>query len=261
MNRIVTILRKKRFRKILRFYIRNYHPLVAFVRDRKTKISRLKRLIIANKIRIAHKKISSPHTQSEIMKFVRLIIGLGKKKDGVIVEAGCFKGSSTAKFSVAVGMVARELVVFDSFSGLPDNEERHDRSISGVKVDFKKGDYAGSLDEVTKNVRKYGNIRVCRFIKGWFKTTLPSFKQEIAAAFLDVDLVESTRTCLVYLFPLLKDNGVILSHDGHLPLVVDLLNDREFWEQKVGWTVPKIDGLGTEKLLIIRKGTSRRIGL
>ncbi len=37
---------------------------------------------------------------------------------------------STAKFSLAAAFAGRELVVFDSFQGLPYNNEPHDRNIS-----------------------------------------------------------------------------------------------------------------------------------
>ena len=81
-----------------------------------------------------------------------------------------------------------------------------------------KGKYCGSLEEVKNNIAKYGEIGVCHFIKGWFEETMSLFNKRIAAAYLDVDLASSTKTCLKYLYPLLVPGGVIISQDGDFPL-------------------------------------------
>jgi O-methyltransferase len=56
-----------------------------------------------------------------------------------------------------------------------------------------------------------------------------------------------------YLYPLLSPGGVLISHDGHIPLVLEVLRDRDFWETEVGCRMPEIEGLGTRKLLRIVK--------
>ena len=199
--------------------------------------------------------IDSPHTQEEILSFVRTILSLPRDEAGVIVEAGCYKGSSTAKFSLAADAVGRELVVFDSFRGLPDNNERHDKNIFGRPESFKKGEYCGSVEEVKANVSRFGKIDSCRFLPGWFADTLPRFREPIAAIYLDVDLASSTRTCLKYLYPLLRAGGELYSQDGHLPLVIEVLDDDEFWLRQVGCKKPEIPGLGQKKLIRIVKET------
>ena len=47
-------------------------------------------------------------------------------------------------------MAGRRLYLFDSFEGLPENEESHERSIFGRSVYgwFGRGKYRGTLDEV-----------------------------------------------------------------------------------------------------------------
>jgi O-methyltransferase len=57
---------------------------------------------------------------------------------GVIVEAGCYKGGSTAKFSLMAEKVNRDLVVFDSFQGIPENAEPHEKDMFGNRADFKQ---------------------------------------------------------------------------------------------------------------------------
>jgi O-methyltransferase len=197
--------------------------------------------------------LESPHSQREIIAYLETILSLTPNSKGVVVEAGCYKGSSTAKFSLAADVVGKELVVFDSFQGIPANEERHERSIFGGAVSFTKGQYCGSLAEVTNNVERYGKINCCRFVPGWFDKTLPGFTETVAAIYLDVDLADSTRTCLKYLYPRLEMGGVLYSQDGHLPLVIAVFDDDEFWVREVGCRKPKINGLGKRKLIRIIK--------
>ena len=146
-------------------------------------------------------------------------------------------------------------MVFDSFQGLPDDRELHGRDIFGGTANFRAGEYCGSLDEVRKNVSDLGRIDACRFVEGWFDETLPGFRQPVAAAYLDVDLVRSTRTCLKHLYPRLAPGGVLFSQDGHLPLVIELLRDETFWREEVGCRPPAIEGLGRRKLVRIVKET------
>jgi O-methyltransferase len=112
------------------------------------------------------------------------------------------------------------------------------------------------LEEVKQNVRDYGEIGVCKFIKGWFSETMPSFSAPIAIIYLDVDLAASTRTCLKYLYPKLVHGGVLYSHDGHIPLVVEVFDDDAFWNEELGCTKPVIEGLYRQKLIKIIKPAS-----
>ena len=204
----------------------------------------------------AHGGVRCTHTHREIMAVTSAILATPRDVPGVIVEAGCFKGGSTAKLSIAAKMAGRKLVVFDSFEGLP-------APVSAVRgfaehQNFRQGEYAGSLDEVRENVRRYGEIDACEFVKGWFSDTMPRFTEPVITAFVDVDLADSVRTCMRYLYPLLIPNGVIFSHDGHVPTCVAAFADEEFWRTTVGVERPPIAGLGEKKLLSIPKGSARR---
>jgi O-methyltransferase len=212
-------------------------------------ISAKQKLHIIKQLYVISLNVDSPHEQDEILDFIRTILTLPLDRKGVIVEAGCFKGGSTAKFSLAAEITGRTLVVFDSFEGIPANDEPHGKNIFGGNASFKKGDYCGALQEVKSNVAKFGNIGCCRFIKGWFDDTMPDFKEPIAAMYLDVDLASSTRTCLKYLYPLLEKGGAIYSQDAHLPLVIDVFNDDEFWSKEVGFKKPSMYGIGKKTLI------------
>ena len=230
--------------RLKRFARQDLAAWVSFVRDTSFKLPVADRLWLIRRAYLATSNIKSPHTYSEVLSYVSTILSLPQSVEGVVVEAGCFKGSSTVKFSLAAGLAGRELVVFDSFQGLPLNDD----------PDFPQGDYWGQLEEVRGNVAKFGRIDCCRFIPGWFDDTMPRFREPIAAVYLDVDLDSSTRTCLKYLYPLLQPGGVLYSQDGHSSRVIRVFEDEYFWLKEVGCKKPYIEGLRTSKLVKIRKG-------
>jgi O-methyltransferase len=197
--------------------------------------------------------VECAHTQAELLDEFAELFGLTSSVPGVIVEAGCFKGGSTAKLSLAARLLGRPMYVFDSFEGMPPNTET-ERPTPEHLAAFPGGSYAGAYEEVTGNVRRFGAIEMCRFVKGWFEDTLPDFDEPIAFAYVDVDLASSTRTCLKYLYPRLSPGGVIISQDGHLPMVRKVIGDPVFWRDEVGHPMPRgIEGLGVSKLVRIRK--------
>lgn len=237
--------------KLIRI-LRNWKDVFAIVRFLLADLSVIsirERMNLIVRLYVISFDIDSPHTQEEMLAFICTILSLPGKDDGVIVEAGCFKGASTAKFSIAARVANRKLVVFDSFEGIPENDEPHEKSIFGESVGFKEGDYCGALEEVKLNVAKYGCIESCVFIKGWFDLTMPEFDMPVSAIYLDVDLASSTRTCIKYLFPLLKNGGSLYSQDGHLPLVIDVFNDNKFWVDEVGYQKPQVDNLVLQREL------------
>jgi O-methyltransferase len=181
------------------------------------------------------------------------ILSLPKSVNGCIVEAGCYKGGSTAKFSMAANLAGRSLVVFDSFRGIPPNDEQHGHTIFGTNAEFPEGDWCGSLNEVKQTIRKFGSIECCEFVDGWFEDTMPSFRRTVAAIYLDVDLADSTRTCLKYLHPQLVPGGAIYSQDGHLPLVLEVFDDPTLWREVLHAEKPAIDGFGKSQLISLRK--------
>lgn len=214
------------------------------------------RFYLLKRIYEANAGIDCPHTQDEMLQFSKAILDVPASVPGCVVEAGCFKGGSTAKFSIAAKLAHRQLFVFDSFEGLPQNAEPHKLSIFGEHINFSRGQYRGPIDEVKENVSTYGDGDVCVYEKGWFEQTMPQFSRPIIAAYVDVDLASSTRTCLKYLYPLLQPGGYLFSQDAHLPLVIEVLKDSEFWEKEVGCPRPAVAGLGEKKLVRIQKPLS-----
>lgn len=199
--------------------------------------------------------VECPHDESHVLSFMVEQLTMAPTIEGVFVEAGSFKGGSTAKFSLAARAAGRKLVVFDSFEGLPPNSEAHATSILGHSISgwFEEGEFAGRLDEVKSNVARFGDIDSCEFVAGWFEDTMPLMNRPIAAAYLDVDLASSTRTCVKYLYPLLSPGGFLMSQDGDFPLVIEAMRDPQFWQDEVGWPMPLMPSLGRKKIVKISK--------
>lgn len=198
--------------------------------------------------------IRAYHTQAELLTVADAILRRPRREGLCVVEAGTGKGASTAKLSLALRAAGGgTLHVFDSFRGLPENNEVH-QNIDGREVRFRKGAFTGRLNSVQRTVEKYGAPELCIYYKGWFEETMPAFKAKVDVALLDVDLLSSTETCLKYIYPQLAPDGVVFSQDGHLRAIVDRLGQADFWRDEVGVSPPEIRGLGTEKFLTIPAG-------
>ncbi len=220
-------------------------PLDVLRYDPRVPFPRSVRKELAERMELAHTKLRCAHTHSEAVAIVTEILRVPPSIPGIILEAGCFKGGSTAKLSLATKLINRKLVVYDSFEGLPD-------VIEAEKKNFSPGEYSGALEEVKRNVAEYGALEVCEFVRGWFDQTMPHLDQPVAVAFVDVDLRDSLETCLNYVYPKLIPGGSIFSHDGHLPICVDLMKDPGFWN-RFDAPPPQFEGLGTRTLVRIRK--------
>jgi O-methyltransferase len=227
--------------------------LTIFEKTPQFDLSSASRHELTNRFRTIHDLVRCAHTHHEMMQIAKTILGLPKDIPGCIVEAGCFKGGSTCKLSILARMTGRKLYVFDSFEGIPTNTEQHKIDIFGEKAGFPAKSYEGSLKEVSSNLEKFGELSVCEFKSGWFENTMPLFQEPVAVAFIDVDLASSTRSCLRYIYPLLVPGGVLFSHDGHLPLCIEVFSDRSLWAEVTQDPPPKVGGLGQKKLVWVKK--------
>ncbi len=190
------------------------------------------------------------HTLEEILTVCHHIFLCAGRKDLTVVECGAGSGSSTAKLSVATKIAGGRLVVFDSFRGIPENDEQH-QLLDGRDLVFRRGAFKGRLTAVKKRVEEFGAPEVCSFHKGLFADTLSAFDGHVDVALFDVDLISSTEQCTSHFYPRLRDGGAIFSQDGHLRATVDLYSDAAYWA-RLG-SPPRIDGLGTGKMLRIAR--------
>jgi O-methyltransferase len=123
--------------------------------------------------------------------------------EGDFVEFGCFKGFSTCCLSFACLLVGARMHVFDSFQGLPASD-------SAV---YEAGEFAGSVEEVKKNVAIFGCPQVLTFHPGFFADVVPKVVLgPIASIWMDVDLESSARDAMKIL-PWLAPKGCVFSHE------------------------------------------------
>lgn len=141
-------------------------------------------------------------------------------QDGVpgdLIETGVWRGGSTILMRAvlaAYGVTDRTVWVADSFEGLPApqaDKYPEDRGFNFENVTELKI----SLEQVQSHFDRYGLLdeRV-RFLKGWFRDTLPTAPIEsLAVLRLDGDLYESTMDALVSLYPKLSVGGYVIIDD------------------------------------------------
>ena len=137
---------------------------------------------------------------------------------GDLVETGVWRGGASILMRAvlkAYGDTSRCVWLVDSFEGLPRANsrlwpaDREDRL-----ADF--NDYLGvSLERVQANFQRYGLLDAqVRFLKGWFRDTLPSAPiGPIAVLRLDGDMYESTMDAFNNLYDKVQVGGYIIVDD------------------------------------------------
>ena len=122
---------------------------------------------------------------------------------GDVVEAGCNAGSTSRLLAEWLAATDRNLHLFDSFEGLPED--------SG---------YAGQMATPRANVEaaiceQLATECVPDFVKihaGWFRRTMPTrLPDSICFAFVDCDVFESAIDALKSIMPRLT--GCVVVHD------------------------------------------------
>ena len=135
---------------------------------------------------------------------------------GDLIETGVWRGGATIFMRgmlAAHGVNDRTVWVADSFEGVPapsypqDEGLRLDKSVLPV--------LAVSLEKVQRLFERYGLLDdQVRFLKGWFKDTLPNAPIErLSLLRLDGDLYESTMDALNALYDKVAVGGFIIVDD------------------------------------------------
>ena len=153
--------------------------------------------------------------------------------DGVVVECGCYLGGSTANLSLVCEIVGRELIVYDSFEGLPAPDPR-----DKYGNPFTEGVLDADLEQVKANVRRYGAIDRCTFVKGFFADTLPHHEQPAVLCFLDVDLQGSLHDCVINLWPHLTEKGYVFIDEYVFSDYCALFYSERYWRENFDATPP-----------------------
>jgi O-methyltransferase len=175
----------------------------------------------------------------------REILSIPPSVEGNVVECGAWKGACTASLSLVCKKTMRRLIVCDSFQGLPhEGTLLHTAPHFGIYGYYREGMFAGRLDEVRENVRRFGALEVCEFVPGFFSETLQRLSQPIVFAFLDVDLASSTLDCVRHIWPLLVENGCAYTDDAGDMDIVKLFFDDAWWRENLHCGAPGYIGSG-----------------
>jgi O-methyltransferase len=141
---------------------------------------------------------------------------------GDFIETGVWRGGCTILLRAvlaAYGDTGRRVWVADSFEGLPAPDAQRfpaDAGDTHHTVDFLRVSEA----TVRETFARYGLLDAqVRFLKGWFRDTLPSAPIErLALMRLDGDMYESTIEALGALYPKLSPGGFVIVDDyGAIP--------------------------------------------
>jgi O-methyltransferase len=136
---------------------------------------------------------------------------------GDFLEAGVWRGGACvflrALLDLEEGGPKRTVWAADSFEGLPppntklyplDRGDEH-HAVSFLRV---------GLEEVRLNFERYGLLdEHVRFLKGWFKDTLPGPVGRLAILRLDGDMYESTIQTLDALYDRVSPGGFVIVDD------------------------------------------------
>ena len=202
----------------LLFFAWGYYPVLFLKAPILDRIRLLKRFLLVDW------NVLHAHRPAEIAAIARAISE--REGDGeVMIEAGCFYGGSTAKFSILCRMFGYRLHVYDSFQGV---EPMSDEAKKGT-YDF-SGKYAASEQSVRDNVAKYGEISVCSFYGGWFIDTIANgVSHPVRVVYIDCDLAKGTREVLQGVLPSLTPDAWVFSQDFHIPPVRAVLQSPGTW--------------------------------
>lgn len=134
---------------------------------------------------------------------------------GLIVECGVWRGGMSAAMAEVLGP-ERIYYLFDSFEGLPVPSKRDGkRGQDWLEWERTELQNCAAPEEFARKSMRRSGAKNVHFVKGWFSETLPgfAFPEQIAVLRLDGDLYESTMTCLVNLWPVVAQGGVVILDD------------------------------------------------
>jgi O-methyltransferase len=167
--------------------------------------------------------------------------------DGDFIETGAWRGGASI-FMRAILKAhndARNVWVADSFEGLPLPNATAYAADAGDRHHTLSPWLACSQEEVEANFKKYGLLdNQVRFLKGWFKDTLPAAPiEKLAVLRLDGDMYESTIQALDALYDKLSPGGFVIVDDYFLKPCAQAIHDFRN-SRDIDAPIIDIDGMG-----------------
>ena len=167
---------------------------------------------------------------------------------GDLIETGAWRGGACIYMRAmlqAFGNTDKTVWVADSFEGLPEPDAATYSADAGDEHHTFE-ELAVSLEEVQSNFDQYGLLDdQVRFLKGWFKDTLPSAPiEQLAMLRLDGDMYSSTIEAITALYDKVSVGGFVIVDDyGAVPACQQAITD--FRAQRgITDLIHPIDGVG-----------------
>jgi O-methyltransferase len=207
-----------------------------------------KKLSLLREFRRNARKLEVLSSGLEHLELAAAILRIPRSVSGDVIECGCYQGGSSTNLSLTCALVGRRLIVCDSFEGLPepkDYDHAHESPHAEHTDIYYEGRFAASLELVKSNIERCGRLDVCDFIVGFFDQTLPGLDRDVAMAFLDVDLIDSLKPCLLGIWPKLDDGSRVYVHEARSLSFVSIFFDAHWWSDSLGEPAPGFIGAGT----------------
>ena len=166
---------------------------------------------------------------------------------GDFIETGIWRGGACIMMRAVLkahGVTDRRVWCADSFEGLPDPDAAsYPQDANDQHATYEA--LAISLEQVQENFSRYDLLDdQVRFLKGWFKDTLPTAPIETLAILrLDGDMYQSTMEAFEALYDKLSPGGYCIIDDmGAVPAcrqaVADFRNKRGITDriEQIDWT-------------------------
>jgi len=124
---------------------------------------------------------------------------------GGVAEVGVNKGCSAEEMVLC--FPGREIHLFDTFAGIPDTLTEHDHAYEvGAHNDT-------SYEDVAKKFKNHSNVHIW---PGLFPdTTVGVLGEKFCFVNIDVDILQSTKDCWEFFYPMMCYNGVIYIQDDY----------------------------------------------
>lgn len=132
------------------------------------------------------------------------------KTPGAIVNFGVFAGWSTYFIAESLRVLGEDRTIygFDTFAGMPHDEDQDATNCLAKINDGKSLDYNINIETVQKNLAKFNNIEL---VQGDIKDTISHLNDlEVALAFFDMDDLTPTACCLPTVYNNLAPNGFMV---------------------------------------------------
>jgi O-methyltransferase len=213
----------------LLWFIWGYWPILLLKNTSFTK-----RLILLRRFLLVDWHVLHAHRPCEISRIAQVIAERPSRNGELMVEAGCYRGGSSAKFSLLCRTFGYRLHIYDSFQGV----EELSPEIRTKEYDF-SGQYAAGESKVLENLEHYGDISVCLIHKGWFCDTIArnAVPVPVRVVYIDCDNAKGTSEVLTGTVPSLVSDGCIFSQDYHIRSVRELLENESTW-MRLGKSLP-----------------------